>query len=87
MSHYPTIAPRDPSPLQFPTMAEEALQIVATCGKTMSVAGLALYNGAHREYDREQSTGRRISCYIFADDSRIETVGRGKSYQAKALLP
>jgi len=71
-------------PLQFPTLAEQALTEFRTNPQGASLAGLARKRGA--TISRQAFPNASIT-YTFDDDTSIRTTGVGKSHKAEALLP
>jgi len=68
-------------PLQFPTMAEQALAKWQSQTRTTPLEKITLPMGADIERD-----GTTI-IHTFDDDTSLIVTGRGKNYQVRAELP
>lgn len=69
-------------PLQFPTMAEQALVEFRNATSTVSLAVLARRFGA--DVERQWPA---VTIYTFDDDTALIVTGRGKSHKVVAELP
>lgn len=72
---------REPAPLAFPTMAEQALEEFRSATKTVSLAAIAKRRGADQVHHWDHIE------YVFDDDTSIQTRGRGRSHKIEVLLP
>jgi len=71
-------------PLQFPTLAEQALDEFRTRPEGNSLATIARRFGATVE---RTSTWPNEIIYTFDDDTSLKTTGRGKTHKVETLLP
>lgn len=72
--------------MQFPTMAEQAIERFKSSTKTISYSTIAKEMDAFRCED-EREFGKRVIVWQFDDESILRITGAGKSHKVEAQLP
>jgi hypothetical protein len=71
--------------MEFPTMAERAIEDWKARGCTTAFERVAKRCGAFR--DDEQVDGAKVIVWIFDDDTKVRISGRGNKHKIEAELP